>query len=131
MARVILKSRNIPIKLWVEAVNTTCYISNRVYLRPGTHKNPYKIWKGKKPNLKKFHEFGSPCYILNDREPGGKFDVKSDEGVSIRYTSNIRAYRVYNRRIMAIMESINVKVNDYLLLSSYPRPKDPPMISPT
>ena len=31
---------------------------------------------------------------------------------------------------MAIIESINVKVNDYLLLSSYPRPKDPPMISP-
>ena len=65
MARVMLKAKNVPTKLWVEAINMACYISNRVYLRPGTHKTPYEIYKGKKPNLKHLHEFGSLCYILN------------------------------------------------------------------
>ena len=39
---------------------------------------PYEIWRGKKPNLKYFHEFGSTCFILNDREKRSKFDAKSD-----------------------------------------------------
>ena len=70
----------------------TCYISNRVYLGPGTHKTPYKCWKGKKPNLKHFHEFSSFYYILNDKEKRDKFDAKSDEGVFLGYSSNTSAY---------------------------------------
>ena len=88
----MLKAGNVPTKFWEEVVNTTCYISNRVYLRLRTHKNPYEIWKGKKLNLKHLHEFGSPCYILNDREPRGKFNAKNDEGVFLGYYSNSHAY---------------------------------------
>ena len=114
MARVMLKSRNVLTKFWAEAVNTTFYISNQVYLRPGTHKTLYEIWKGKKQNMKHLHEFGSSCYILNDEEPRGKFDAKSDEGIFLGYYSNSRAYKVYNKRTMVVMESINVQVDDYL-----------------
>ena len=35
--------------------------------------------------MKHLHEFGSPCYILNDMEPGEKVDPKSDEGVFLKY----------------------------------------------
>ena len=41
----------------------------------------YEIWRGKKLNLKHLHEFGSTCFVLNDREHMRKFDQKSDESV--------------------------------------------------
>ena len=129
MARVMLKGKSVLTKFCVEAINIACYISNRVYLRPGTLKTSYEIWKGKKPNLKHLHEFGSLCYILNDGEPRGKFDAKSDEGVFLGYCINYLAYKVYNRRTKAVMESINVRVDDFLPPSEASRPKDPPIVS--
>ena len=72
---------------------------------------PYEIWRVKKLILKYFHEFGSTCCILNDKKQS-KFDVKSDEGIFLEYFLNSQAYRVYNKRTNAIMESINVVVDD-------------------
>ena len=79
--------------------------------------------------MKHLHEFGSPCYILNDKEPKGKFNAKSDESVFLGYRINSLAYRVYNKRTKAVMESINVRVNDYLSPSDTSRLEDPPMVS--
>ncbi|XP_040361901.1 uncharacterized protein LOC121049269 [Rosa chinensis] len=97
---------------WAEAVSIACYTMNRVLLRPGTEQTAYELWKGKKPNVGYFHIFGSPCYILRDREHLGKFDARSDDGVFLGYSPNSRAYRVYNKRTRIIMESINVSIDD-------------------
>jgi hypothetical protein len=112
MARVIIHSKNLAQQLWGEAVNTACHIINRVYLRPETNKTPYEIWRGKKPTVKYFRTFGSKCYILRDLENLGKFDSKSDEGILLGYSTNSRAYRVFNKRTETVMESINVVVDD-------------------
>jgi hypothetical protein len=118
MARVMLLSNNVPRNLWAEAVNTACYIGNRVFLRPGTRNTSYELWKGKRPNVSYFHTFGSKCYILNDRDQLGKFDAKSDEGIFIGYALNSRAYRVFNKKTLSVMESSNVVFDDERLKSS-------------
>jgi transposase InsO family protein len=112
MARVMIHSRNLAQHFWGEAINTACHIINKVYLRPETNKTPYEIWRGKKPKVKYFKTFGSKCYILRDRENLGKFDSKSDEGIFLGYSTNSRAYRVFNKRTETVMESINVVVDD-------------------
>jgi hypothetical protein len=112
MARVMINSKNLAQHFWGEAVNTACHIINRVYLRPETNKTPYEIWRGKKPTVKYFITFGSKCYILRDRENLGKFDTKSDKGMFLGYSTNSRAYRVFNKRTETMMESINVVVDD-------------------
>jgi hypothetical protein len=112
MARVMIHSKNLAQHFWGEAVNTACHIINMVYLRPETNKTPYEIWRGKKPTVKYFKTFGSKCYILRDRENLGKFDTKSDEGIFLGYSTNSRAYRVFNKRTKTMMESINVIVDD-------------------
>jgi hypothetical protein len=112
MARVMIHSKNLAQHFWGEAVNTVCHIINRVYLRPKTSKTPYEIWQGKKPMVKYFRTFGSKCYILRDRENLGKFDLKSDEGIFLGYSSTSRAYRVFNKRTETVMESINVVIDD-------------------
>lgn len=80
MTRVILNSKKLTKRLWVEALNTTCYIINHVGLHLGTKKTFYEFWKGKKLNLSNIHIFDSTCYILKDCEYLGKFDSKSDKG---------------------------------------------------
>jgi hypothetical protein len=112
IARVMIHSKNLAQYFWGEPVNTACHIINRVYLRPETNKTPYEIWRGKKPTVKYFKTFGSKCYILRDRENLGKFDTKSDEGIFLGYSTNSRAYRVFNKRTETVMESINVIVDD-------------------
>ncbi|GAA0149769.1 hypothetical protein LIER_08866 [Lithospermum erythrorhizon] len=112
MARVMIHAKQLPIKLWAEAVNTACHIHNHLTLRPGTHSSSYELWRGRKPNVHYLHIFGSVCYILTDREPRQKFDVRSDEGIFLGYSRNSRALRVYNKRTRMVMKSINVKVMD-------------------
>uniref|UniRef100_A0A803Q223 Integrase catalytic domain-containing protein n=1 Tax=Cannabis sativa TaxID=3483 RepID=A0A803Q223_CANSA len=93
MARVMLCAKVVSTHFWAEAVNTACCICNCVHLRPGTTQTLYELWKGKTPNLSHFHIFGYGCYILNDRDHLGKFDVQSDEGSFLKYSVNSRAYR--------------------------------------
>ena len=51
MAKTMLCDNNLPKYFWVEAVNTACYISNRVFVRPILNKTPYKLWKTKDPTF--------------------------------------------------------------------------------
>ena len=85
---------------------------NRVYFRPGTKKTPYELWKERKPNVKYFRIFGSTCFILKDRENVGKFDSRSDEGIFLGYFSTSKAYRVYNKKTIKVMETVNVVIDE-------------------
>ena len=82
---------------------------------------PYKIWRGKKPNQKQLHEFGSTCFMLNEREHMSKFDPNSDEGMFLIYSPNSRAYMVYNKRSKIVMELDNLVVDDQGTVSIAPR----------
>ena len=68
--------------------------------------------KGRKPNVKYFRIFGSTCFILKDRENMGKFDSRSDERIFLGYSSTSKAYRVYNKKIKKVMETINVVIDE-------------------
>ena len=83
-----------------------------VYLRPGTKKTPYELWKGRKLNVKYFKIFGSTCFILKDRENVEKFDSRRNEGIFLGYSSTSKAYRVYNKRTKKVMETVNVVIDE-------------------
>ena len=112
MARAMLHNKDVARNLWGEAVNTTCHTMNRVYFRPSTKKTPYELWKGRRPNMKYFRIFGNTCFILKDRENVGKFDSCSDEGIFLGYSLTSKAYRVYNKRTMKVMEIVNVVIDE-------------------
>ena len=62
--------------------------------------------------MKYFRIFGSTCFILKDRENVGKFDSRSDEGIFLGYSSTSKPYRVFNKRTMKVMETVNVVINE-------------------
>ena len=68
--------------------------------------------------MKYFRIFGSTCFILKDRENVGKFDSRNDEGKFLGYSSTSKAYRVYNKRTMKVMEIVNVVIDKSLDSSS-------------
>jgi len=57
MARTILFENSVPKHFWAEAVNTACYVQNRILIRPIIDKTPYELWKGRKPNISYFKTF--------------------------------------------------------------------------
>uniref|UniRef100_A0A2N9IWC5 CCHC-type domain-containing protein n=1 Tax=Fagus sylvatica TaxID=28930 RepID=A0A2N9IWC5_FAGSY len=52
----------------------------------------------------------------------GKFDAKSDEGIFLGYSSNSKAYRVFNKRTMVVNESMHVvfgETNPFHIKNNY------------
>jgi len=61
MARTMIHENNLAKHFWAEAVNTTCYVQNRICIRPLFNKTTYELFKGRKPNISYFHQFGCTC----------------------------------------------------------------------
>ncbi|KAH9705040.1 hypothetical protein KPL70_011720 [Citrus sinensis] len=112
MARTMLNENALPKYFWAEAVNTACYVLNRVLIRSHLNKTPYELWKDRKSNISYFKVFGCKCFILNTKDNLGKFDPKSDVGIFLGYSNSSKAYRVYNKRILVIEESMHVTFDE-------------------
>ncbi|GJZ55960.1 putative ribonuclease H-like domain-containing protein, partial [Tanacetum coccineum] len=61
-----------------EAVNTTCYMQNRVLVVKPHNKTPYELFHGRTPTLSFMRPFGCSVTILNTIHHLGKFDGKAD-----------------------------------------------------
>jgi hypothetical protein len=112
MARTMLNENNLPKYLWAEAVNTACYIMNRVLVSRKNTKTPYELWKNRVPNISYFKVFGCKCFILNTKENLGKFDSKSDVGIFLGYSPTSKAYRVFNKRTLVVEESMHITFDE-------------------
>ncbi|KAH9649048.1 Integrase catalytic domain-containing protein [Citrus sinensis] len=112
MARTMLNENVLPKYFWAEAVNTACYVLNRVLIRPNFNKTPYELWKDRKPNIGYFKVFGCKCFVLNTKDNLGKFDPKSDVGIFLGYSNSSKAYRVYNKRTLVVEESMHVTFDE-------------------
>ncbi|GJW11852.1 putative ribonuclease H-like domain-containing protein, partial [Tanacetum coccineum] len=66
-----------------EAVNTACYVLNRVLVTKPQNKTPYELLIG-------------------------KFDGKSDEGYLLGYSTSSKAFRVYNKRTKRVEENLHI-----------------------
>ncbi|KAH9697749.1 Integrase catalytic domain-containing protein [Citrus sinensis] len=112
MVRTMLNENSLPKYFWAEAVNTVCYVLNRVLIRPKLNKTSYELRKNRKPNIGYFKVFGCKYFILNTKDNLGKFDPKSDVGIFLRYSNSSKAYRVYNKRTLVVEESMHVTFDE-------------------
>ncbi|GJR69016.1 putative ribonuclease H-like domain-containing protein [Tanacetum coccineum] len=107
-ARTMLADSLLPIQFWAEAVNTACYVLNRVLVTKPQMKTPYEILMGRSPNISFMRPFGCPLTILNTLDHLGKFDGKSDEGYLLGYSTNSKGFRVYNRVTRKVQDCLHV-----------------------
>ncbi|GKF22479.1 retrovirus-related pol polyprotein from transposon TNT 1-94 [Tanacetum coccineum] len=109
----------LPEFLWAEAVATTCFTQNRSIINTRHNKTPYELLRGRKPNVE-YSETSRNIkrFSTNDRDDLGKMKPKADIGVFIGYSETSRGFRIYNRRIKRIMESIHVKFDELTAMAS-------------
>nr|GEU99688.1 hypothetical protein [Tanacetum cinerariifolium] len=85
-ARTMLADLLLTIPFWAEAVNTACYLQNRVLVTKPHNKTPYELLHGRTPSIGFMRPFGGPETILNTLDPLGKFQGKVDEGFLVGYS---------------------------------------------
>nr|GEX47769.1 hypothetical protein [Tanacetum cinerariifolium] len=94
--------------LRAEAVNTACYVQNRVSVTKPHNTTPYELLHGRAPSIGFMRPFGCPMTILNTLDPLGKFKGKVDEGFLVGYSVCSKAFRVFNSRTRIIQETLHV-----------------------
>nr|GEY80171.1 putative ribonuclease H-like domain-containing protein [Tanacetum cinerariifolium] len=106
--RTMLADSLLPIPFWAEAVNTVCYVQNRVLVTKPHNKTPYELLHDRTPSISFMRPFGYPVTILNTLDPLGKFQEKVDEGFLVGYSVCSKAFRVFNNRTCFIQETLHV-----------------------
>nr|GEV27535.1 hypothetical protein [Tanacetum cinerariifolium] len=91
-----------------EAVNTACYVQNRVLVTKPHNKTPYELLLGRTPSIGFMRPFGCLVTILNTIDPLEKFDGKADEGFLVGYSIRSKAFRVFNSRSRIIHETLHI-----------------------
>nr|GEW65968.1 retrovirus-related Pol polyprotein from transposon TNT 1-94 [Tanacetum cinerariifolium] len=107
-ARTMLADLLLPIPFWAEAVNTACYVQNRVLVTKPQNKTPYELLHGRTPSIGFMRPFGCLLTILNTLEPLSKFEGKIDEGFLVGYSMNSKVFRVFNSRTRILQETLHI-----------------------
>jgi len=55
MTRTMIHENNLAKYFWTEAVNTSCYVQNIIYIRPILDKTTYELFKGRKSCISYFY----------------------------------------------------------------------------
>ncbi|GKB02835.1 putative ribonuclease H-like domain-containing protein [Tanacetum coccineum] len=95
-----------------KAVNTACYVQNRVLVVKPHNKTSYELLHGRTPTLSFIRPFGCPVTILNTIDHLGKFNGKDDEGFFVGYSLNSTSFKVFNSRIRIVEENLHIRFSE-------------------
>jgi hypothetical protein len=112
MAQMMLDEHRTRRRFWAEAVNTTCYVSNRIYLRVHKKKTCYELMHDRTPKVSHFHVFGCKYFISKKGKKLDKFEARLVDGIFFDYASHSRAYRVLSLEINQIVETCEVTFDE-------------------
>nr|GEU67723.1 retrovirus-related Pol polyprotein from transposon TNT 1-94 [Tanacetum cinerariifolium] len=107
-ARTMLVDAKLPVTFWAKAVNTACYVQNRVLVNKCQNKTPYELFNGRTPATGFLKPFRCHVMIINTLEHLGKFDAKGDKGYFIGYSMSSKAFRVFNKTTRRVEENLHV-----------------------
>nr|GEV83559.1 hypothetical protein [Tanacetum cinerariifolium] len=129
-ARTMLADAKLPVTFWAEAVNTACYVQNRVLVNKSYNKTSYELFNGRSHAIGFLKPFGCHVMILNTLDNLGKFEEKGDEVDASTISTNISGTKdatsqevkknVFSLRYIALPNW----AHDALLESSSSKPQD-------
>nr|GEV17534.1 hypothetical protein [Tanacetum cinerariifolium] len=82
-AKTMLEDSLLPIPFWAEAVNTTCYVQNRVLVTKPHYQTPYELLHGRTPSIGFMRPFGCPEHDFDAK--------KSESNVSVSPSSSAQS----------------------------------------
>jgi hypothetical protein len=111
IARTMLDEHMTPRYFWADTISTTCYISNRIFLRSILYFTPFKLRFGRNPSVSHLRLFGYKYFILKHGNLD-KFESRSFDGILLGYTPHGRSYRVYNFETNTVVESCDMTFDE-------------------
>jgi hypothetical protein len=115
---MMLNEHMTPRRFWADAIITSCYISNRIFLRSILHLTLFELYFGRKPCVFHLRPFSCKCFVLK-HENFDKFESHSSDGILPEYTPHGSSYRVFNLETNTVVESCDVT-----FIESTPCPRD-------
>jgi hypothetical protein len=91
MARTMLDEHRTSMRFWADAISTTCYISNRIFLCSILHLTPFELRFGRNASVSYFRPFGCKCFVLKCGNLD-KFESRSFDDILLGYTPRDRSY---------------------------------------
>ncbi|GKB63212.1 ribonuclease H-like domain-containing protein [Tanacetum coccineum] len=116
--RTMLVDSKLPTTFWTEAVNTACYVLNRVLVIKPRNKTPYELIRGRPPLIDFMKPFGCFVTILNTRNHLGKFEGKADEGYCmVRFLENLPNVKGNRPNWLFDVDSLSISMNYVLVVA--------------
>ncbi|EOY09394.1 Uncharacterized protein TCM_024822 [Theobroma cacao] len=112
MATSLLVAKGLPNQFRAEAVATTAYLLNVFPTRAVLNCTPYEAWRGMRPWVSYLRVFGCIAYALVKSQTQHKLDEKSEKCIFLGYSSQSKAYRLYNSKNGKIIISRDVIFNE-------------------
>lgn len=94
-ARTMIHSKQLPLKLWAEAVNTAVYVLNCTGPSSVKDKTPFELFFNKKPSISHLRVFGSEVFVHVPKEKRKKWNKKAKKGIFVGYCDDTKGYRVW------------------------------------
>ena len=94
--RCMLSDSSLPKAFWAEALATSVYVKNRSPANSLKDLTPYEALFGLKPCVKHFKIFGCICFSHIPKIQRQKLDFKSKKCIFVGYSSESKAYRVFD-----------------------------------
>jgi hypothetical protein len=111
MARTMFNEHRTPRRFWVDAISTTCYISNQIFMCSILHLTPFELCFGQKSSVSHLRSFGCKYFVLKHGHLD-KFESRSSKGILLGYTPHGRSYRVFNLEINTVIESCDMTFDE-------------------
>lgn len=112
-ARSMIYAKDLPKKLWPEAVAYMVYIRNRSPTRAlGGKLTPFEALFGRKPNISRLREFGTRCWVMVPAERRKKLDPKAEEHIFAGIAEFSKAWKYYNTKTGIIQVSRNITFSE-------------------
>ena len=104
----MLHARNVLLRFWIEAINTSVYICNRIASRVINGITPLEKLCGEILDISSFRIFGCLAYAHVSKETRKKLDSKTRECLFLGYSNTGKAYRLWSYEKQQVITSRDV-----------------------
>lgn len=103
-ARAMINATKVGLFYWAEAVMTVCYAQNRLSGKATSGKIPCELWFERKPFIQHLRVFGCVAFAHTPKEKlkHSKLSDRSRKMMMIRYSDNMKAYKLINPNTMEV-----------------------------
>ncbi|KAL0641711.1 hypothetical protein Bca4012_102729 [Brassica carinata] len=109
VARSMMFHENVQKRFWGDAVQTACYLINRVPTKILKNLSPFEVLNKSKPFIDHLRVFGCVCYVMTPGEQRNKLEAKSTKAMFIGYSITQKGYKCYDPEARRVMVSREVK----------------------